>query len=48
MLFIAVGFFLVFWTPVFLIAGPYLVPFVGPFEFICADFHFNENTHRFI
>ncbi|MFC6725267.1 hypothetical protein ACFQE1_12985 [Halobium palmae] len=33
MLFIAVGFFLVFWTPVFLVVGPYLVPLVGPFVY---------------
>lgn len=33
MLFIAVGFFLVFWTPVFLVAGPYLIPLVGPFVY---------------
>ncbi|WP_248516339.1 DUF7521 family protein [Salinarchaeum laminariae] len=33
MLFIAVGFFLVFWTPVLLVAGPYLVPLVGPFVY---------------
>lgn len=33
MLFIAVGFFLVFWTPVLLLAGPYLVPVVGPFVY---------------
>ncbi|PSP56820.1 hypothetical protein BRC72_10355 [Halobacteriales archaeon QH_7_66_36] len=30
MLFIAVGFFLVFWTPVLLVAGPYLAPLIGP------------------
>ena len=33
MLFIAVGFFLVFWTPVLLLAGPYLVPVVGAFVY---------------
>lgn len=33
MLFIAVGFFLVFWTPVLLVAGPYLIPLVGPFVY---------------
>ena len=31
MLFIAVGFFLVFWTPVLLLIGPYLAPIVGQF-----------------
>ena len=33
MLFIAVGFFLVFWTPVLLVAGPYLAPLIGPFVY---------------
>jgi len=33
MLFIAVGFFLVFWTPVLLVAGPYLAPVIGPFVY---------------
>lgn len=33
MFFIAIGFFLVFWTPVLLLAGPYLVPLVGPFVY---------------
>ncbi|WP_134669473.1 DUF7521 family protein [Halorussus marinus] len=33
MFFVAVGFFLVFWTPVFLVLGPYLVPLVGPFVY---------------
>jgi len=33
MLFIAVGFFLVFWTPVLLLAGPYLVPLTGGFVY---------------
>lgn len=33
MLFIAVGFFLVFWTPVLLVAGPYLSPLLGPFVY---------------
>lgn len=33
MLFIAIGFFLVFWTPVLLIAGPYLAPVIGPFVY---------------
>lgn len=31
MLFIAIGFFLVFWTPVLLLAGPLLVPIIGTF-----------------
>ncbi|MDF9748238.1 DUF7521 family protein [Natrinema salsiterrestre] len=31
MMFIAIGFFLVFWTPVLLLAGPVLVPVVGQF-----------------
>ncbi|WP_438267251.1 DUF7521 family protein [Halomarina salina] len=33
MLFIALGFFLVFWTPVLLLIGPYLVPLVGGFVY---------------
>lgn len=33
MLFIAVGFFLVFWTPVLLLAGPYLAPVIGQFAY---------------
>lgn len=33
MLFIAVGFFLVFWTPVLLVIGPYLAPLAGPFVY---------------
>jgi hypothetical protein len=33
MLFIAIGFFLVFWTPVLLLAGPYLVPLIGGFAY---------------
>jgi len=33
MLFIAIGFFLVFWTPVLLLLGPYLVPVVGQFVY---------------
>ncbi|WP_276270998.1 DUF7521 family protein [Haloarcula litorea] len=33
MLFIAVGFFLVFWTPVLLVIGPYLTPLVGSFVY---------------
>lgn len=33
MLFIAVGFFLVFWTPVLLLAGPVLIPLVGGFVY---------------
>lgn len=33
MLFIAVGFFLVFWTPVLLVTGPYLAPVIGPFAY---------------
>lgn len=33
MLFVAVGFFLVFWTPVLLLAGPSLVPVIGPFAY---------------
>lgn len=31
MLFIAIGFFLVFWTPVLLLAGPVLAPVIGQF-----------------
>lgn len=33
MLFVAVGFFLVFWTPVLLLAGPYLAPVIGQFAY---------------
>lgn len=33
MLFIAAGFFLVFWTPVLLLAGPYLAPVIGQFVY---------------
>lgn len=33
MLFIAIGFFLVFWTPLLLLAGPVLAPVVGQFVF---------------
>lgn len=33
MLFIAVGFFLVFWTPVLLLIGPYLAPIIGQFVY---------------
>lgn len=33
MLFIAVGFFLVFWTPVLLVIGPFLTPLVGTFVY---------------
>jgi len=33
MLFIAAGFFLVFWTPVLLVLGPLLIPIVGPFVY---------------
>lgn len=33
MLFVAVGFFLVFWTPVLLLAGPLLAPVVGQFAY---------------
>jgi hypothetical protein len=33
MLFIAIGFFLVFWTPVLLVVGPYLTPIVGSFVY---------------
>lgn len=33
MLYIAVGFFLVFWTPVLLLVAPLLAPFVGEFVF---------------
>ncbi|RBI59527.1 hypothetical protein DMJ13_23305 [halophilic archaeon] len=31
MLFIALGFFLVFWTPVLLLTGPILAPVIGQF-----------------
>lgn len=33
MLFIAIGFFLVFWTPLLLLAGPVLAPVLGGFVF---------------
>lgn len=33
MLYVAVGFFLVFWTPVLLLAGPVLAPVVGNFTY---------------
>lgn len=33
MLFVAVGFFLVFWTPVLLLLGPYLIPIIGGFAY---------------
>lgn len=33
MFFIAIGFFLVFWTPLLLLAGPVLAPVVGQFIF---------------